>query len=158
MTCKALQKHLKAVDGAQETEAGALRLVDTSLPDLRGSATGCRACGLLLQGILLHHDRFKDVKESDIKITAESFRPEPERSSQDHLSVKVRWKEQHDDDEHEHDEQGHAGWPDLKLEFFTDGGKFPPQPTCITCTFGYRRHVRGRADHSHIRLSQYIGG
>ncbi|KAJ4366188.1 hypothetical protein N0V83_007823 [Neocucurbitaria cava] len=41
---------------------------------------------------------------------------------QDHLSVEVRWKEQGDhnacqDDEHEHI----TGYPDLKLEFFTDG-------------------------------------
>src|SRR5690242_8248111 len=142
-TCKGLQKHLQPVDDAQKTEAGALHLVDTSLPELRGSAAGCRACGLLLQGILLHHDHFHHVKETSMRITAESFRPSPERSRQDHLSVEVRWKEQHDDDEHEHDYQGHAGWPNLKLEFFTDGGKFPLQQVYNTCPLGYRRHVRG---------------
>lgn len=143
-TCKGLQKHLKGVDGAQETEAGVLRLVDASLPDLRASAAGCRACALLLQGILLHHDRFNNVKEGDIRITAESFKPVPGRSLQDHLSVEARWKEQHDDDEHEDDdEHGHVGWPNLKLEFFTDGGRFPLQPTDIACALEYRRVVRG---------------
>ncbi|KAF3036362.1 hypothetical protein E8E11_002475 [Didymella keratinophila] len=119
-TCKGLQKHLKAVDGVQETEAGALKLVDTSLPDLRASAANCRACALLLQGILLHHDRFRDVKENDIRITAESYKSIPGRSSQDHLSVEARWQDPHDDDVQEEDEHGH-GWPNLKLEFFTDG-------------------------------------
>ncbi|KAJ4404495.1 hypothetical protein N0V91_005839 [Didymella pomorum] len=117
-TCKGLQKHLKAVDDVQEAE-GALKLVDTSLPDLRASATNCRACALLLQGILLHHDRFKDVKENDIRITAESYKSIPGHSSQDHLSVEVRWQDPHGDDVQE-DEHGH-GWPNLKLEFFTDG-------------------------------------
>lgn len=156
-TCKGLQKHWKPEGIARETEAGALHLVDTTLPALRSSATGCRACGLLLQGILLHHDRFKNVKENDISVTADSFRSEPERNSQDHLSVEARWKEQHDDDEHEHDEQGHAGWPNLKLEFFTDGGKFPLQPARITCP-SYRRHLRGCADHLYIRLSKDMCG
>lgn len=123
-TCKGLQKHLKVVDSAQERETGALQLVDVSLPGLRTSAAGCRACALLLQGILLHHDRFKNVKENDIRITAESFKSTPERSSLDHLSVEARWKEQYDDDDQEDDEHGHAGWPNLKLEFFTDGGRF----------------------------------
>ncbi|KAF2627522.1 HET-domain-containing protein [Macroventuria anomochaeta] len=119
-TCKGLQKHLKTLDGVQKTETGALQLVDASLLDIRASATGCRACALLLQGILLHHDRFKNVKESDTRITAESFESVQGRNSQDHLSVEARWKEQHDDDEQENDEHGHAGWPNLKLEFFTD--------------------------------------
>ncbi|KAH6643063.1 heterokaryon incompatibility protein-domain-containing protein [Boeremia exigua] len=119
-TCKGLQKNLNPVDGAQDIEAGALYWVDASMPDLRTSAADCRACGLLLQGILLHHERFRNVKENDIRITAESFKPVPERSSQDHLSVEVRWQEQHSDDQ-EDDEHGSAGWPNLKLEFFTDG-------------------------------------
>lgn len=123
-TCKGLQKHQKAVDGVQETEAGALKLVDTSLPDLRASAANCRACALLLQGVLLHHDRFRNVKESDICITAESYKSIPGHSSQDHLSVEARWQDPHDDDVQGEDEHGH-GWPNLKLEFFTDGGKFP---------------------------------
>ncbi|KAF3041710.1 hypothetical protein E8E12_006499 [Didymella heteroderae] len=119
-TCKGLQKHLKAVGGVQETEADMLKLVDTSLPDLRASAASCRSCALLLQGILLHHDRFRDVKESDIRITAESYKSIPGCSSQDHLSVEARWQEAHDDDVQEEDEHGN-GWPNLKLEFFTDG-------------------------------------
>lgn len=158
-TCKGLQKHLKGVDGVQETEAGVLRLVDASLPDLRASAASCRACALLLQGILLHHDRFSNVKENDIRITAESIKPVPGRSSQDHLSVKARWKEQRDDDEHEDgDEPDHAGWPNLKLEFFTDGGRFPLRPTGIACALGYRRVVRRRVDHLYIRLSKNVCG
>ncbi|KZM20285.1 hypothetical protein ST47_g8574 [Ascochyta rabiei] len=121
-TCKGLQKHLKTLDGAGETETGASQLVDTSLPNLRASAASCRACALLLQGILLHHDRFKDVKENVIRITAEAFRSVQGRSSQDHLSVEARWNEQpDDDDDHEDDDDSHAGWPNLKLEFFTDG-------------------------------------
>jgi hypothetical protein len=126
MTCKGLQNQLKALDGGQETEADTLQWADTSLPSLRISATGCRACAVLLQGILLHHGRFANVKEDDIRITAESFKSKPGRSSQDHLSVEVRWKEQHDDDEHDY-----AGYPNLKLEFFTDGGMCPLQPTGI---------------------------
>ena len=158
-TCKGLQKHLKAIVGASEAETGALKLLDASLPDLRASAAGCRACALLLQGILLHHDRFKDVKENDIRITAESFKSIPGRGSYDHLSVEARWKEQHGDDEHEDDdEHGNAGWPNLKLEFFTDGGRFPLQPTGIACASNYRRDVRGRADHSYIRLSKNACG
>lgn len=120
-TCKGLQKQFKEVDDTRTPEAGVLHLVDASLPGLRTSAAGCRACGLLVQGILLHHDRFKNVKEDDIKITAKSFSSERERSQQDHLSVDVCWREQHDDDDHQDNEQGHAGWPNLKLEFFTDG-------------------------------------
>lgn len=160
VTCKGLQKHLKAVDGVQETEAGALKLVEASLPDLRASAANCRACALLLQGILLHHDRFRDVKENDIRITAESFKTIPGRSSQDHLSVEARWQDPQDDDAQEEDEHehGHAGWPNLKLEFFTDGGRFPLQPTGLVCPLGYRRHVRRRADHSYIRLSKNMCG
>lgn len=153
-TCKGLQKHLKAVDDVQEAE-GALKLVDTSLPDLRASATNCRACALLLQGILLHHDRFKDVKENDIRITAESYKSIPGHSSQDHLSVEVRWQDPHGDDVQE-DEHGH-GWPNLKLEFFADGGKFPLQPLGIASPLNYRRHVRF-ADHSYIGLSKDMCG
>ena len=130
-TCKGLQGHLKAPDGGKETEAGASQLVDTSLPDLRSSAASCRACALLLQGILLHYDQFKNVKENDIRITAESFQPVQGRSSQDHLSVEARWKEQHEHDDYEDDEYVYAGWPNLKLEFFTDGGRSPLQPTSM---------------------------
>ncbi|KAF1926229.1 HET-domain-containing protein [Didymella exigua CBS 183.55] len=116
VTCKGLQKHLKAVGGVQETEAGALKWIDSSLPDLRASAANCRACALLLQGILLHHDRFRDVKENVIHITAQSY-----KAPQDHLSVEAWWHDSRDDDVQEEDEHGHTGWPNLKLEFFTDG-------------------------------------
>jgi hypothetical protein len=124
-TCKGLQKQFQAADGAQLTEATA-HLVDASLPDLRASATNCRACALLLQGILLHHDRFRDVKEDGIQITANSFTSTAERNSQGHLSVEARWKEQYEDDDQEDDEHEHFGWPNLKLEFFTDRGRFAP--------------------------------
>lgn len=151
-TCKGLQKHLKAVDGVQGIEASALKLVDTSLPDLRACAANCRACALLLQGILLHHDRFRDIREDDIRITAESYKSIPGRSAQDHLSVEAWWQDPHNDDVQEEDEHGH-GWPNLKLEFFTDEGKFPLQPLCIATPLDYRRLVRP-ADHLYIRLSK----
>jgi hypothetical protein len=122
-TCKGLQTHRRAFDGVQETGTGALQLVDTSLPKLRASAAGCRACAVLLQGILLHYDRFANIRENAIRITVESFESKPGQSSQDHLSVEARWKEQHDEDRDEGDEHDHAGWPNLKLEFFTDGGR-----------------------------------
>lgn len=126
-TCKGLQKHLRALDGsAQELESGPQQWLSTTLPSLRRSTNGgCRACAVLLQGILLHHERFAEVKEEDIRITAESFHlPTTERTeAQDHLSIEVRWEHPGDDcgdeDEHVHEE----GYPDLKLEFFTDGGK-----------------------------------
>ncbi len=118
--CKGLQKNLEPAGVVRDAGADALPLVDTFLPDLRASATGCRACGLLLQGILLHHDRFKKAKESDTRITACTFKSVPDRDSQDHLSVEVRWKE---DDNQEDDKHGNGGWPNLKLEYFTDGGR-----------------------------------
>ena len=124
-TCKGLQKQFNAANGAQQTEATA-HLVDASLPDLRASASNCRACALLLQGILLHHDRFRDVKEDGIQITANSFTSTSGNNSQGHLSVEARWKEQYEDDDQEDDEHEHTGWPNLKLEFFTDRGRFAP--------------------------------
>ena len=124
-TCKGLQKQFNAANGAQQTEATA-HLVDASLPDLRASASNCRACALLLQGILLHHDRFRDVKEDDIQIIANSFTSASGHNSQGHLSVEARWKEQYEDDDQEDDEHEHSGWPNLKLEFFTDRGRFAP--------------------------------
>ncbi|KAF2868607.1 heterokaryon incompatibility protein-domain-containing protein [Massariosphaeria phaeospora] len=124
-TCNGLQKHLRALDGGlQETDSASLRLVNTTLPSLRHSTNrGCRACALLLQGTLLHHERFAGIKEDGIKIKAESFdssNPTSARNAQAHLSVEVRWKA-HDGgccegDELEHEES----YPDLKLEFFTD--------------------------------------
>jgi hypothetical protein len=127
-TCHGLQKHLKDSDAAQEADNNdTLLWADTTLPSLRTSGTNCRACALMLNGILLHHDRFTSISEDRVRIKAESFPSKPGRTLQDHLSIEVRWKEdaQHDDcqdDEHEHE---HIGYPDLKLEFFTDGGTQP---------------------------------
>ncbi|KAF2182540.1 HET-domain-containing protein [Zopfia rhizophila CBS 207.26] len=124
-TCKGLQKNLRALDsGIQEPETGPLQWLNTTMPSLRRSTNGgCRACTLLLQGILLHHDRFADVKEEAIKISAESFNSlgaTRRKEGQDHLSVEVRWKAIDDGccdgNEHEHEK----GYPDLKLEFYTD--------------------------------------
>ncbi|KAF2735778.1 HET-domain-containing protein [Polyplosphaeria fusca] len=121
-TCKGLQKHLRALDGGiLDTEQ--LAWVKTTLPSLRRSTNrGCRACALLLQGILLHHDRFAAVDEESITVTAESFNTP---DTQDHLSVEVRWQGHaaascNGDDEHEHEHDHDEGYPDLKLEFFTD--------------------------------------
>lgn len=127
-SCKGLQKHLHGLDSTTETEPDVVRWVNTSLPDLRTSSGSCRACALLLNGILLHHDRFAGQKEDDIWVTAESYNSKNGNPVQDHLSVDVRWtgRDEQDqycqDDEHEHA----AGYPDLKLEFFTDGGKRQP--------------------------------
>jgi hypothetical protein len=126
-TCKGLQRHLRALDsGAKDSETEPLQWLNTTLPSLRRSSTngGCRACSLLLQGILLHHDRFADVNEDSIKISAESFNSSEARQGdgQHHLSVEIRWKALGEGccegNEHEHDE----GYPDLKLEFYTDKG------------------------------------
>jgi hypothetical protein len=122
-TCKGLQKHLHSLDGAQETSSDKLQWIDASLPTLRSSAAGCKACALVLNGILLHHDRFAGQKEENIKIIAESFSSKPDRKLQDHLSVQVRWSDHEDQDDcqdegHEHN----SCYPDLKLEYFTDGG------------------------------------
>lgn len=122
-TCKGLQKHLRGLDGPLETETGTLQWIATSLPSLRTSSSGCRACALILNGILLHHDRFAGQKEDGITIVAVSLSSKLGRTLQDHLSVEVRWKEPDGDN----DEQEHStGYPDLKLEFFTDGGMRPP--------------------------------
>jgi hypothetical protein len=123
-TCLGLQKHLKTLEAPQEPENDTLQWVNTSLPSLRTSGTTCRACALLLNGILLHHDRFSDVNEEKIRVKAESFAPKPGRTLEDHLSVEIRWKEEdahHDEFQEDHHE--HVGYPDLKLEFFTDGGR-----------------------------------
>ncbi|KAF1943504.1 hypothetical protein EJ02DRAFT_343095 [Clathrospora elynae] len=120
-TCRGLQKHLHGLDGTQEAESESLLWLNTSLPKLRASSGACRACALLLNGILLHHDRFTSVNEESMRVTAESFTSKSGRNIQDHLSVELRWQESDDhdcqDEEHEHT-TGHA---DLKLEFFTDG-------------------------------------
>jgi hypothetical protein len=122
-TCKGLQKHLHGLDGAQENGANSLLWVNSTLPNLRSSSSACRACALLLNGVLLHHDRFAGVNEDSVRVKAQSFGPKQGKSSQEHLSVELRWKESDDhdgchDEEHEHT----AGNADLKLEFFTDGG------------------------------------
>jgi hypothetical protein len=124
-TCKGLEKHVRSPDGTQDTDAGSLLWINTSLPALRTSAAGCRACTLLLQGILLHHYRFAGIDEASMRITAETFQPTAGLSLQDHLSVDVRWQEQDAHDECQDDGDEHAGYPDLKLEFFTDGGTRP---------------------------------
>ena len=100
-TCKGLQLHLRSLDGTfQDSSSSSLSWVNTTLPNLRRStnAGGCRACALILQGILLHHDRFAGVKEEIIRIKAESF-TSPDGihkvSNQGHLSVEVRWKDAH---------------------------------------------------------------
>jgi hypothetical protein len=128
--CKGLQKHLRGLDGGvQETETGSWEWLNTTLPSLRRSANGgCRACALLVNGILLHHDRFPSVKKEEyIKIKANTFdcSAPVERTAQDHLSVEVRWQEPRDEtyDGESESELGQAeGYPDLKLEFFTDQG------------------------------------
>jgi hypothetical protein len=77
----------------------------------------------MLNGVLLHHERFAAVNEDTVRIKAESFVSKPGRPFQDHLSVEVRWKEQDTQhDERHEDQHEHVGYPDLKLEFFTDGG------------------------------------
>lgn len=133
-TCKGLQKHLKALDGAPDADApNAVQWVNTTLPSLRrSSGTGCRACALLLQGILLHHDRFAGIagaREESIKVIAESFPSSSVKDAQDHLSVEVRWSDpgdkRCDDAAHDYDE----GYPDLKLEFFTDQGQCSATPS-----------------------------
>lgn len=140
-TCKGLQLHLRSLDGAfQDSSSTSSLWVNTTLPNLRRSsnAAGCRACALILHGILLHHERFAGVKEESIRIKAESFAASdgtPGDPAQGHLSVELRWKDAHldhengnhklqeddddqmqDSDQHNHDES----YPDLKLEFFTD--------------------------------------
>ncbi|KAF1851512.1 HET-domain-containing protein [Cucurbitaria berberidis CBS 394.84] len=121
-TCKGLQKHLHALDGPQETVTEKLQWIDTSLPNLRTSSSGCRACALILNGILLHHERFAGQKEDGLRIIATSFPPNPRRTLQDHLSVEIRWKEHDDHDACQEEEHEHTmGYPDLKLEFFIDG-------------------------------------
>ncbi|KAJ4292692.1 hypothetical protein N0V90_009355 [Kalmusia sp. IMI 367209] len=119
-TCTGLQKHLKHPDRNPDTASGAVRWVDTDLSRLRLSSGSCRACALLLQGILLHHSRFASVREDDISIIAKSFHSGRPEKAQDHLSVELRWEECQDDCCEEDDHEHHEGYPDLKLEFFTD--------------------------------------
>ena len=96
----------------------------TTLPNLRSSAhSGCRACALLLQGLLLHYDQIADVPEYMIRIKAKSFSSSgtvSEKNGQGHLSLEVRWQEPENcgDCKLAHYED----FPDLKLEFFMDKG------------------------------------
>ena len=123
-TCKGLQKHLNPSNNGQDLdELSVVQWVNATLPSLRQSTSGgCRACALVLQGILLHHDRFTGVEEEKIRIVAQSYRSGSAGKAQDHLSVDVRWKELPDEgcEENAHDHED--GYPDLRLEFFTDGG------------------------------------
>lgn len=123
-TCQGLQKHLRALDSSQETKTDTLQWSNTTLPDLRSSGGNCRACALMLNGILLHHEHFQNVEEERVRIKAESFTSKPGQTFQDHLSVEVRWNQQEtQNDDCGDDNHEHTGYPDLKLEFFTDGGR-----------------------------------
>ncbi|KAF1955359.1 HET-domain-containing protein [Byssothecium circinans] len=120
-TCKGLQRRPRVCDGSRGPETpNAVQWVCTSLPSLRKSSSSCRSCALLLQGILLHHDRFAGVQEKDINVIAESFEFVSAKTAQDHLSVELRWREVKNGccDSNAHDCE--KGYPDLKLEFFTD--------------------------------------
>jgi hypothetical protein len=124
-TCKGLQRHLNPSSSQESEELGVVQWVNATLPRLRQSTSGgCRACALLLQGILLHHDRFTGVKEERVRIVAQSYRSDAAEKAQDHLSVDVRWTEQPDEcggeTAHDHEDS----YPDLRLEFFTDGGMY----------------------------------
>lgn len=125
-SCKGLQKQLHSLNSAQETGKDILQWMNTSLRELRTSSASCRACALILNGILSHHDRFHDQYEEDVFIKVESYRSKPDQDAQDHLSVEVWWKGRHgqsarEDEEEADDDEQYGGYPDLKLEFFTDG-------------------------------------
>lgn len=133
-TCKGLQKHLHGLNGGQDSGTESLVWVNTTLPNLRSSSSTCRACALLVNGILLHHDRFAAIHEDRVRVTAETFNSKLGGNLQDHLSVELRWKESEDpegcqDDDHEHV----ASNADLKLDFFTDEGMHHSQ------TYRHRR-------------------
>lgn len=122
-TCKGLQKYPHGLNGAQDSSTESLVWVNTRLPTLRSSSNACRACALLLNGILPYCDRFAGVAEDRIRVTAESFNSKPDRTLQDHLSVELRWKDNEDHDECQNEtHENTTGYADLKLEFFTDGG------------------------------------
>lgn len=121
-TCTGLQKNLKKPHQDHGAEPpGSVRWVNTTLPHLRASSGSCRGCALLLQGILLHHGRFASIKEDQIRVAAETIHSVT-NASQDHLSVEIRWKNQTDDCDEMSDHDHEEGYPDLKLEFFTDEG------------------------------------
>lgn len=133
-TCTGLQKHLKEPHQDHDTESSrSVRWVNTTLPHLRTSSASCRACALLLQGILLHHGRFASIKEDEIKVVAESIYSDQPHASQDHLSVELRWNKIQDEcdtmSDHEHDED----YPDLKLELFTGQGRWRQVLLSVHC-------------------------
>jgi hypothetical protein len=132
ITCKGLQKQNLPTNGAHVTAPlESIEWVNTALSDLRQSSATCRACALLLQGILLHHDRFSRASEDDVRVVAESFQPGSVNDAQLHLSLELRWRQCGDtcvynDDEDITENHGDR-YPDLKLEFFTDRGMFASQ-------------------------------
>jgi hypothetical protein len=119
--CRGLQKSQRMPEGGA---SGALHWFSTTLPVLRRSATaGCRGCALILQGVLLHHDRFVGLNEDRLKISAESFVPGPDRQSvQSHLSVELRWKSREDAEADAPELDYEEKYPDLKLEFYAEKG------------------------------------
>lgn len=123
-SCHGLQKHLKSLENQQDTESDIVQWLDTSLPDLRSSASDCRACTLLLNGILLHHERFAGIQEDQISLKAETFPRKAGQTAQDHLSVELRWQEHTRRENCHEDQHEHSTYPNLKLEFFTDSGMF----------------------------------
>ncbi|KAF2637378.1 HET-domain-containing protein [Massarina eburnea CBS 473.64] len=121
-TCKGLQKHLQIFDVEEESDApNVVQWMNTTLPRLRVSSGSCRACALILQGILLHHERFTGVQEPNITVIAESFRSTPVQTVQDHLSVELRWRGVSNESCDGDAQQCEEAYPDMKLEFFTDG-------------------------------------
>jgi hypothetical protein len=122
-TCTGLQKHLEEPQQNLGTAPpSSVRWANTTLPHLRTSSGSCRGCALLLQGILLHHGRFASIKEDQIKVIAETLHSARTCASQDHLSVELRWKGHEDECDEMSDHEHEEGYPDLKLEFFTDQG------------------------------------
>jgi hypothetical protein len=134
VSCNGLQKHL--LGNTPVSENGSLQWVNTSLPRLRASAENCPACRLLLNGILFHHDRFANIRETRIRIRAESFLSASGRISQDHLSLELRWKESDPHVDQGHDDDEHAAYPDLKLEYFTDSSRWFLSVPSLRCFLG----------------------
>lgn len=124
-TCKRLQK-FKQMESLTHSSEMSTEWMNTNLAKLRGSSGGgCRACSLLLQGILLHHDKFAASREEDVKVRAQTYQsPDP---TQNHLSVELHWKPPNSDDSglEDEDEDDEVGLPDLKLEYYTEEGMRP---------------------------------
>jgi hypothetical protein len=87
----------------------------------------------------LHHDRFAGAEEKDVSINAESLPSDSAKTTQDHLSVEMRWPNDSDGccdgDEHEDVKR----YPDLKLEFFTDQGMCLYACACLKVRHPNRR-------------------